>query len=244
MSKIVARTLDVLELFAQHKRPLSLSDIARLLEIPVSSCHDVLHALQARGYIYELEPRVGYYPTLRLQIVGKEIGDSDPVILRAETLLRSARDKIGETILLSKANGLRAIYLLIFESTHPLRFLAKVGDEVRTIYCTSGGKALLGNLDDTALNSYLKSARLEPMTNRTITSKAILRKNIEAGRKQKWHLNQGESLEGVTTLSASFRWNASLYIVTIAGPSSRLDRRLKKASEQLLAVCRELEMRV
>ena len=42
MSKIVDRTLDLLELFAKEKRPLSLSDIARLLRIPVSSCHDVI----------------------------------------------------------------------------------------------------------------------------------------------------------------------------------------------------------
>ena len=49
MSKIVARTLDLLELFGREKRPLSLSDIARLLSIPVSSCFDVLQALQTRG---------------------------------------------------------------------------------------------------------------------------------------------------------------------------------------------------
>ncbi len=67
MSKIVDRTLDLLELFAEEKRPLSLSDIARLLKIPISSCHDVLQAMQARGYLYELAPRAGYYPTLRLQ---------------------------------------------------------------------------------------------------------------------------------------------------------------------------------
>ena len=46
MSKIVKRTLDFFELFAEHKRPLSLSEISKLLGIPVSSCHDVLRALE------------------------------------------------------------------------------------------------------------------------------------------------------------------------------------------------------
>jgi DNA-binding IclR family transcriptional regulator len=36
MSKIVERTLDFLELFADKRRPLSLSEIARLLDLPVS----------------------------------------------------------------------------------------------------------------------------------------------------------------------------------------------------------------
>jgi IclR family acetate operon transcriptional repressor len=37
MSKIVERTLDVFEMFAAEKRPLSLTDMARLLDIPISS---------------------------------------------------------------------------------------------------------------------------------------------------------------------------------------------------------------
>ena len=83
MSKIVERTLDLIELFAKEKRPLTLSDIAHLLKIPLSSCYDVVRAMLARGYIYELAPRAGYYPTSRLYILGEEIGNSDPVLTRA-----------------------------------------------------------------------------------------------------------------------------------------------------------------
>jgi DNA-binding IclR family transcriptional regulator len=241
MSKIVERTLDLLELFAEEKRPLSLSDIARLLKIPVSSCHDVLQAMQARGYLYELAPRAGYYPTLRLQRLGNVIGDNDPVVLRAELLLRSLRDKLDESVLLAKVNGLQANYLIALEPSHPLRFLAKVGDSVRSIYATSGGHALLSCLDDRGLDAFLKSATLKPITSRTITSKPALRKLIEQGRQRGWFLNQGLSLEGVTTLSAPFRWNAGVYIVTIAGPSSRLDARLDQAASLLTNVCQLLE---
>ena len=34
-----ARTLDVLETFRGARRPLSLSELARLTRIPVSTCH-------------------------------------------------------------------------------------------------------------------------------------------------------------------------------------------------------------
>jgi DNA-binding IclR family transcriptional regulator len=221
MSKIVERTLDLLELFAQEKRPLSLSDIARLLKIPVSSCHDVLQAMQSRGYIYELAPRAGYYPTLRLQGLGKEIGDHDPVVLRAELLLRSLRDTLDESVLLAKVTGLQASYLLAFEPTHPLRFLVKVGDNVRSLY----------------------AIKLRPLTDRTVMTKTALRDEIDKSRDRGWYLNQGESLDGVTTLSAVFRWNTAAYIVTVAGPSSRLDAKLEQAVGLLTNVCTMLEMR-
>jgi DNA-binding IclR family transcriptional regulator len=242
MSKIVERTLDLLEMFAREKRPLSLSEIARLMEIPISSCHDLVQAMHARGYLYELAPRSGYYPTLRLQILGKDIGDNDPVVIRAELILRSLRDTLDESVLLSKVNGLNASYLLAFESKHPLRFQAKVGDDVRSLYATSGGRAILANLDDRALDTLLRSIVLKPLTNRTITSKAALRRDIELGRERGYFLNKGESLDGVTTISATFRWNAALFIVTVAGPSSRLDHKMEQATSMLTNVCRLLEV--
>ena len=243
MSKIVDRTLDVLELFAQERRPLSLSDLARLLKIPRSSCHDVVQALQARGYLYELAPRAGYYPPLRLQRLGKEISDNDPLVARAEVLLRSMRDTLDESVVLAKVNGLQAIYLLAFEPAHPLRFLVKVGDHIRSLYATSAGKALLGALDDRALGEALRNIKLEPLTNRTITSKSALKADIEEGRARGWYLNEEESIDGVTTLSSTFNWNSALYAVTIAGPTSRLTPRINEAVGLLLNVCKLLEMR-
>ena len=38
-----------------------------------------------------------------------------------------------------------------------------------------------------------------------------------------------------------FRWNNATYVVTIAGPAFRVEPRLKRASELLMDVCRELE---
>ena len=244
MSKIVERTLDVLELFGREWRPLPLSDVARLMQIPVSSCHDVLQALQARGYLYEIAPRAGYYPTARLFRLGKEISEHDPVALRAEVLLRAMCVSLDETVLLAKVNGLQATYLLVFEPTHPLRFLAKVGDNVLSLNATSGGKALLASLDDSTLDAFLKSAKFNAMTDRTLISKADLRRDIEKGRERGWFSNEGESQDGVTTLTASFRWNASIYLVTIAGPTPRLQERLDKAVGMLKHVCELLEMRV
>jgi IclR family transcriptional regulator, acetate operon repressor len=242
MSKIVDRTLDLLELFANEKRPLTLSDIARLLEIPMSSCHDVVQAMQARGYLYELAPRAGYYPTLRLQQLGRDIGENDPVVARAEYLLRPLRDTLDESVLLVKASRLQAIYLLVFESTHPLRYQAKIGDSIRGLHTTSAGKALLADLGDRELSAYLRSAKFPTVTGRTITSQAALRRDLAAGRARGWFLNRGESLEGVTTISAPFHWNGALYIVTIAGPSSRIDARLEIAAGLLIDVCRRLEL--
>jgi DNA-binding IclR family transcriptional regulator len=241
MSKIVARTVDFLELFAAQKRPLSQTEIVRLLDIPPSSCHDVLRALLERGYLYELSARGGYYPTLQLFRIAKAIADHDPVALRAHAPLRSLRDKVDESILLSKVKGLDATYLLSIEPSHPLRYLATIGESLSSLHATSAGKALLGALDAGALNEFLSSATLRAFTRRTIVSKAALRADLATGNQRGWYMNDEESQIGVTTLSSRFKWASGVFVVTIAGPTARLSPKLEGAIELLVRACKSLE---
>jgi IclR family acetate operon transcriptional repressor len=243
MSKIVERTLDFLELFVDEKRPLSLSDISRILKLPVSSCHDVLQALEQRGFIYEVSPRGGYYPTLRMYEAGKVIAENDPVVMRAEILLRELRDRLDESVLLAKVNGLGGTYLLSLETSQPLRFQQKVGNNITSLHATSAGKAILGTLDETALQAALETIDYKRLTPQTPTSKAALRKQIKAGIAAGYFVNANESIEGLTTISAAFKWQQSLYIVTLAAPTSRIENRLDEAAKLLKDVCHRLEMK-
>ena len=243
MSKIVERTLNLLEVFAEQKRPLVLSEIARRLDIPASSCHDVVQILQEIGYLYELSPRGGYYPTLRIYEVARAIAESDPVVLRADVVLRELCDSMEESILLSKVHGLQATYLLAFQPLHPLRVLIKAGDGVGGLHNTSAGKALLGSLSGSAFDGFLKSCSLAASTPHTITTKAALRKDIQAGNERGWFLNRQESLDGVITVSIRFGWVSATYIVTIAGPASRMEDKLERAVHALSEIRTRLEMR-
>lgn len=240
MSKIVDRTLDFIELFAAERRPLSLSDISRLLNIPASSCHDVLRALLARGYLYEIGPRAGFYPTVRLFDLAKVITDHDPILQRAEVLLRKVRDTIDESVSLAKAGKTSATYLLVFEPSHPLRFMVHVGNNVRSLHATSVGKAYLGGLPAEKFEAYLKTAKLTPMTQKTIRTKPELQQDIEQSQRRGYFLNREESVEDATAVSGNFRWNGANYIVTIAGPSSRMGGKLDQAIKLVLEASRML----
>ena len=243
MSKIVERTLDFLELFAREKRPLSLSDISRLLSIPVSSCHDVLQALQERGFIYEIAPRGGYYPTLRLYELGQTITENDPVVHRAELVLRELRNALDETVLLAKITGLSGIYLLTFDSSHPLRFQLRPGETIKNLHATSAGLALLATLDERKFQDALAKLPLVPLTRNTPNTVEELCRLIDTGRSRGYYVNPEYSTEGLTALSGSFSWQQTFYIITIAGPTARLSSRLEVAGTLLLDACRRLEMR-
>jgi DNA-binding IclR family transcriptional regulator len=241
VSKITERTLDFIELFAAQKRPLTLSEICRLLSIPASSCYDVLQALEQRGFIYEVTARGGYYPTARLFDLGKTITANDPVVMRADMRLRQLRDRVDESVLLTKVRGLVATYLLDLGPSHAFRFRLSAGSTVSSLYASSAGKALLGTLDEAALERALRTIAFIPLTPKTITTAAALRRRVVEGRRRGWHANLEESLEGVTTLSAAFFWHRSAYIVTIAGPTARLGHAIEETAKLLVDTCRRLE---
>jgi DNA-binding IclR family transcriptional regulator len=240
MNLMVARTLDFLELFAAEQRPLSSTDIARLLHLAASSCHDVVHVLASRGYLYKSPQRAVWYPTWRLLEVARTIAANDPVVARMLAPLRQLRDAMDESVLLAKIDGLEAMYLLALEPSHPLRYLSAVGERVRALHATSTGKALLGSLSDVALNGFLESADLTPHTPLTIVSAVTLRQEIAAGNERGWFASVEESEPGLTMLSVRFNRGSAFYIVTLAGPTRRLQPRLGEASQLLTRVCREL----
>ena len=113
--KTAARTLDIFEAFASAKEPLSLTELARHLQSPISSCHGLIRTLTARGYLYFLEHRRRYYPTRRLLDLGNVIAAHDPLIERLLGQLEDLRTRTGETIIVGKRQDDAILYLLVLE---------------------------------------------------------------------------------------------------------------------------------
>lgn len=241
MSKIVKRTLDFFEVFAEYGRPLSLTEISKILKLPVSSCHDVLQSLQERGYVYEIAPRSGYYPSLKLQELANRIVTNDPVMTRADIALREIRDQLDQSVLLARVDGTSATYLLVMEPSYPLRFLRKVGDRLGNLYATSVGKAVLGSLDERTRRRVVADLEMIPLTERTHTSKEALLDEIAASQARGWFISNEESAPTLMTVSVPFRWNRSIFVTTVAGPIFRMEKQLDDIVAALTNLSREME---
>jgi DNA-binding IclR family transcriptional regulator len=240
MSKIVHRTLEVFETFAAQKRPLSLTELSRLLQIPQSSCHDVVQAMQERGYLYEVRPRGGYYPTARLFQLARTIQDNDPVAQRAEPLLQVLSERLNASVSLAKARGDNMVYLLVCNPPDPLRFSVNVGGTARYLHATSVGKCLLGSLEPERRRAVIERLELTPITPHTLTSREALLADIERSEARGWYENCEESVEDALTFSVRFHWNGAVYAITAAGTRNRMERQREQAVQELQAAARQL----
>ncbi len=240
MSKIVRRTLDFFELFADEKRPLSLSEISRGLGIPMSSCFDLIQSLQERGYIYELHNRGGYYPAVRLQDLASGIAQKDALVQALDAPLRGLRDRLDESVSLAQSIGRQVRYLLVYDPSHALRFTVRVGDLARRLHATSVGKALLATLPEEECAEVLAGLELDAMTPRTITDRGRLAEEIAETRRRGYAINREESVTTAVTYTGWFTWQRTPMFVTVAGPLFSMDAKGQAVVEGLLDTCRTL----
>src|SRR5690606_12939726 len=94
--KTALRVIEIIEIFAREGKPLSLTELARELEAPVSSCLGLIRTLTSQGYLYETGRRQGYYPTGRLLAMAQRIARSDPILEKVGPTLTALRDARSE----------------------------------------------------------------------------------------------------------------------------------------------------
>jgi DNA-binding IclR family transcriptional regulator len=237
--KTAERTLDLFEAFAAAQKSLSLSELARLMEIPVSTCFGLVRTLESRGYVYAIKPRGGFYPTKRLLDIARIVADHDPLLERVEPVLQELRDKTGETVTFAKRQGHKIIYLDVHESPQLIRYSAQVG-EFRSLYTSSAGKAILGTLPDAERRELLAGVKLKRYTATSNTTVRDLEADLAASRERGWYANIGEVVEDLMAIAIPLRINEDLYGISIIGPIHRMQPEVEKYLKLLKLAGRQL----
>ena len=234
-----ARTLDVLETFRGARRPLSLSELARLTRIPVSTCHALVRTLEQRGFLYYPSQREAY-PTRKLLELARDLDAHDPIVARLATVLTALRDATQETVILGMRQDDAALYLLVLDSPHIVRYTARAG-EFKPLHSSSIGKSFLGLMDDDELDGWLRSHPLPRVTPSTITSARTLKRNVQESRAKGCYITRGENVADVMAVAAPVNAGSAQLAIAIAGPLHRMEAQEHRHVERLLATVRQIE---
>jgi Transcriptional regulator len=238
--KTALRVVDIIETYAREQRPLSLSELARLLDVPVSSCLGLIRTLSARGYLYEAGRRQGYYPTGRLLAMAQRIAHADPVLDRVYPKLAALREATQETVVFAKLNGEgRVVYLDVLDSPHTVRYVATAG-EFREPHANSLGKALLSTLPADARAALLSRAPLTRFNERTLTTLAQIEQELARSLQRGWFANIGESMPDVGAIAWPISLSGEPYAISIGGPIHRIEPRQAEYAQLLRQACESL----
>ena len=227
-----ANVLDILEFFAQARRPATLSEIADHFGWPRSSTFNLLTTLAERGYLYEPKPRAGYYPTPRWLTQAQIVADAEPLPAWTKLILTELAADTGETVAIGGAAGTMAVFLDVVESKASVRYFAQVGHRI-PIHASSTGRALLLQYpleERMALYRKIEFKQYGPKTPISIdTIEAELRRSAERGYCESY-ADFSADLAGVAMPLGLPERRLS---VVVAGPMFRMQNRMKDVADAI-----------
>lgn len=219
--KTAGRTVELFEAFARLRTPLTLSEIARELRAPQSSCFNLIRALEGRGFLYSVGGNKRLYPTRKLFDLADAIASYDPVVPRIEALLTELRNLTQETVIFGARQGDRVIYLAVIEGLQTIRYISAPG-ELKPMHSSAIGKALLLGMQATERATMVGKLKLSPATDRTLTTTDALMADLARAEQHGYASTEGENVADVMAVACPVGIEGVSYAIAVAGPIGRM----------------------
>lgn len=245
--KSAARSLDLLELFAQSRDDLTLNDVCKATGWPKSSTLGLLRTLRDRDYLavggrdhsYRLGPRVATLGAAFLQRVD--------LVREGLAVVRDVSHRCDETVHLAALRGNEVQYLAKEEGTSRMRMVSTVGS-VLPAHGTGVGKMLLSALERERLEELFPVGQeLERLTELTIVDRDALMRELWEIDRRGYARDRGESTVGLECIAAPVH-NAQRQVVaamSVSVPQPRFTpEREPFLRDTLLAGARALSHRL
>jgi IclR family transcriptional regulator, pca regulon regulatory protein len=224
----LAHGLVILACFSGEHPVLGIKDIAESLGMSRPTTHRYVVTLFALGYLeqinknhkYRLAPRAGNLGMAALDSLG----------LRACALPHLQKLRIRSRCTASMAildRGVEVMYVARARSRHAGQHEIDLGQRIGSrlpAHCTALGKLLLAYLPEDEQREALKALKLSPRTPHTITSKKVMRVELERIRERKIALNDKELAPHLQAIAAPVRGEGGEVVaaVSIAAHTSRV----------------------
>ena len=238
----LSRALSILNALATKDGGLTLTAIARHLDLAPSTAHRLLTTMQQEHYVRFDRDRGLWQVGVQAFVIGNAFIRSRDIISMSRPYMSRLMERSGETVNLAVADRGEVIYLDQVECQEMMRALAKPGARV-PMHCSAVGKVLLAEMTDEDIARYIKHPGLFRLTENTILSPEGLRSEIEAIRARGYAIDDEEHAVGLRCVAAGVfdEGGRPLAAISLSGPKVRIrDDRLPILGEMISATALEI----
>ena len=235
VNRTLQRGLTILELLSEHPDGLELHEIARALDLPKSSAHNLIKTLLSMRYVRLVGAR--YQLTLKTFEVGAAVVQTTDVTQVLRQYMQQAFAECNETMHCGVLSGRDVLYIDKIESTQSIRMASHVGIRM-PLYATAMGKAFLAAMSDSEVRALYPEERLTPLTDHTIPDVEALIAQLDAIRARGWSMELQENADNVSCVGVAIlgRDGRAAYALSISAPSFRM-------TPETMATCGALLLR-
>ena len=230
------RGLRLLQSFGDTTGPMTLSDIARAADLPRATARRILFTLAHGGFVatdgklFSLTPHV-------LTLAGSYLR-SNQVVAVLQPVLDRIASAAQEISSLAVLNGDDVVFIARGSPARVFSAGLDIGYRLPA-FCTSVGRAMLGQFDDAELAKRLKAMRREPLTRHTVTDPKRLLAAIVGDREQGYSLVDREAEPHFRSISVPVRRYDDTIVAAI-NMGAHVDRvRVKELIDRFLPLLRE-----
>lgn len=222
--KSADRVLDLLELLAGTGRAMTHAELARRTGIPKSSLTQLLRTLVQRGYVEQPGESPQFQLGERAWDLARRGSDTRDLVRLGQPSLVKVMRGTGESAALSVLRNDMAERIASAETSRAVLYSVHVG-VLAPLYANSAGKVLLAWMPAADREAYLRRVRLQPRTEHTLRSVAVLRRQLQEIREEGVAWSMGEFTAGVVGIAMPVldAHRRALAAVGVALPMERLD---------------------
>jgi IclR family transcriptional regulator, acetate operon repressor len=193
-----------IEAIVQSQRPLSVSEMTALLNVPQPTAHRIVHMLEVEGLLAREPGTRKYGPGARLDRLGFGVISLSARAAPRRAVLETLSKQIGETCNFGIRVGNHLMYLDRVEAEWPFGLRFEPGSRV-PLHCTAMGKLLLSFMSRAQRQRFLRLSDLHPYTNNTIIESAALERECERILEVEVATDKQEFLAGVVCAAVPVR---------------------------------------
>lgn len=197
----IDRALTVLELLAQTKKGLSISEMSRKLLLPKSSVHLILRTLERRGYLQK-NPHTGkFFFGLKLLSLSRSTLENLELREEAQPFLVSLMRKTNLTVHMAVLERNEAVIIEKIEPQGMIKVATWIGRRM-DVNCTGVGKALIAFIPEEEFDQQINAKGFTRHNHKSITSLRKLRRELSQVRELGYALDDEEDEVGLRCVGA------------------------------------------
>jgi DNA-binding IclR family transcriptional regulator len=233
--KVLDKAIQVIELLATSSKGLRLKDVGQSLALNKTTVLRILRVLESHRVVarngdanFILGARMLWWETCYRR-------NFEPLSL-VHSFLEKIRDLTSETVIFSIVTGNRTVIVNQVVSPHVTSSRYDLG-AAAPVHAGASGKAILAFSDADKQKQLLHQGGLERLTERTVTCRKLLEKQLKEIRRSGFAVTRGERFPNTASMAVPVFGSHGKVIgaVAVIGPSERLTlKRLREIAPVVL----------